>query len=170
MPGPKNNKMTQQNYRTPPNFIKAVCRRFQVPRIDFDLACSKHDKVAPQGFEYPLCNALEQDWRTELRPGDVHWINPTFNIAGDWAEKCATAGRKIIGLFPASVSTVWFRHFVHKQALVIFVQPRIYFLNPDGTPILNSKGTPTPIDRDCMVIGWNTGFAPGYECEDWRKW
>jgi hypothetical protein len=169
MPGPKNNKMTQQNYRTPSEFLDAVLRRFGIPRFDFDLACSKHDKVAPYGFEYPLVNALEQDWESELEPDWTNWINPTFNIAGTWAAKCSGSGRRILGLYPASVSTVWFREHVHERALVIFMQPRLIFLKPDGTPVTDEKGRPTPIDRDCMLISWGMGLN-GYSCEDWRNW
>lgn len=170
MPGPKNNRMTKQNYRTPPDFLQALCRRFQIQRFDFDLACSAHDKVAPFGFEYPLTNAFDVNWKEELEPHWVSYINPTFNVAGKWAEKCATSERTIIGLYPASVSTVWFRQFVHQQARVIFIQPRLYFLNPDGTPITNEKGDPAPIDRDCMIIAWRTALEPGYDCEDWSEW
>lgn len=160
---------TQQAYRTPPEFLAAVLRRFQVPRFDFDLACSSHDRVAPRGFEFPRYDAFEYDWTRSLDPDWLCWINPTFNISSRWAAKCASAERRILGLFPASASTVWHRQYVDKRALVIFVQPRIFFLNPDGSPIVDSKGRPTPIDRDCMLISWGMGLT-GYECEDWRSW
>jgi hypothetical protein len=167
---PKDSQRTQQCYRTPPEFLAAALRRFNKERFDFDLACSSHDKVAPFGFEYPLCNAFDQDWHDELEPEWLSWINPTFNICGAWAAKCASSKRQILGLFPASVSTVWFREHVAPDAFWIAFQPRLFFLYPDGTPILGSNGKPTPIDRDCVLISWGMGLKPGYACEDWRGW
>jgi hypothetical protein len=152
----------QQDYRTPPDFLAAALRRFQLARWDWDLACEEHNCVAAHGFKQPHVNALAVDWSPLARAGATCWLNPDFGKCRLWAPKCASSGVRIVSLMPASVGSVWFRENCDGKAQVIFLQPRIVFLLPDGTPC------EAGINRDCMLVAW--GWAPGYSCEDWCKW
>lgn len=153
---------SQQLYRTPPDFLRAVKRRFGV-RIGFDLACTEDDCVGEGlGFFHPAQDALTRAWpRTD---GDfVAWCNPPFNRASAFARVASESPHcRTLMLIPASVGSNWFAEHVDGKALVIFLRPRIVFLQPDGTPC--GAG----INRDCMLLGW--GWQPGFVCQDWRGW
>lgn len=149
----------QQNFRTPPEFLVAAAARAGAP-FDFDCACTFADAVAASGFPYPQVDALAQDWRT--LQGQHCWLNPPFKQAAAFAAKCAESGADITALLPASVGTAWYAKFAHGRGQVIFLRPRIVFLQPNGTPM------PAGINRDCMLVLYGRGS--GYSCEDWREW
>ncbi len=73
-------------------------------------------------------------------------------------------------LVPASVGSAWFAEYVDGKADVIFLRPRIVFLEPDGQPC------PAGINRDCCLVWYGpqprSAFrgVTQYTCEDWRKW
>ena len=152
-----------QNFRTPPDFLRACERKFGVT-IGFDLACSGPiDCVAPQGFAYPETDALAVAW-PETGPTDCAFCNPPYAKASSFARVASESPHcRTLMLVPASVGTAWFAEYVHGRALVCFLRPRLTFLQPDGTPM------PQGINRDLMLLGY--GWAPGvYVCEDWRQW
>lgn len=159
-----------QNFRTPPDFLRACERKFGVT-IGFDLACTREDCVCPDtsfidsaaGFTYPEHDAIAQAWPT-LAPSEVAWCNPPYAKAGAFARVASESPHcRTLMLAPASVGTAWFAEHVHGRALVCFLRPRLTFLQPDGTPM------PQGINRDLMLLGF--GWAPGvYVCEDWRTW
>lgn len=152
---------SQQSYRTPPDFLARVQRKFGV-RLGFDLACTREDAVAPAGFYHPKQDALASAW-PEMGPGHCAWCNPPFNRAGAFARVASESLHcRNLMLIPASAGSSWFAEYVDGKALVIFLRPRIVFLQPDGTPC--GAG----INRDCMLLGW--GWQPGFVCQDWREW
>lgn len=151
----------QQNYRTPPDFLAAVQRKFDIT-IVFDLACTAEDRVAPHGFEHPAHNALACAWPT-FDPGCTAWCNPPFAKASAFARVASESPHcRTLLLTPASVGSKWFAEYVYGHACIVFLRPRIVFLQPDGTPC------PAGINRDCMLAAY--GWAPGVYCEDWRTW
>lgn len=152
----------QQDYRTPPDFLRAVERKFGV-QIGFDLACTRENAVAPFGIYHPGQDALASPW-PEMAPGHAAFCNPPFGRSGAFARvasECVGHCRSIL-LIPASVGSKWFAEHVAGIACVVFLRPRIEFLLPDGTPC--GAG----INRDCMLAAY--GWAPGMHCEDWRGW
>lgn len=164
MSGPNSNPAVsgQQSYRTPPDFLAAVERRFEC-RIAFDLACTAEDRVALHGFEYPAHDALALPW-PRLSDGNAAFCNPPFAKASAFARVASESPQcRTLMLVPASVGTAWFAEYVHNRALVVFLRPRLVFLNPDGTPM------PAGINRDLMLCAY--GWTPGvYTCQDWREW
>ncbi len=163
MSGPNSNPAVsaQQAYRTPPAVLAAVQRKFGT-RIAFDLACTREDSVAPFGIYQPDQDALACAW-PETGPTDCAWCNPPFNRASAFARVASESPHcRTLLLTPASVGSKWFAEYVHGKACIVFLRPRIVFLQPDGTPC------PAGINRDCMLAAY--GWAPGVYCEDWRTW
>ena len=158
----------QQDYRTPPDFLRAVERKFGVS-IGFDLACSATNAVASCGFFYerdgvvdPRQDALASAWPT-MPDGEAAFCNPPFGRSGAFARVASESMHcRSILLIPASVGSRWFAEHVAGIACVVFLRPRIEFLLPDGTPC--GAG----INRDCMLAAY--GWAPGMHCSDWREW
>ena len=165
MSGPNSDpRAGQQSYRTPPAFLSAVLRRLGWEKFDLDLACTQADCVAKLGVYRDLGqDALALDW-SMLRGLDC-WLNPPFGLSKAFARKCAASKAQVAMLVPASVGSAWFAEYVDGCADVIFLRPRIVFLEPDGTPC--GAG----INRDCMLVVYpNAGGNQAYTCEDWRKW
>lgn len=152
----------QQAYRTPRDFLERVQRKFGVT-IAFDLACTVEDAVAPIGFGYPKQDALASAWPDTSKLPGIAYCNPPFNRAGAFARVASESPHcRTLMLIPASVGSNWFAEYVNGKALVVFLRPRIVFLQPDGTPC------EAGINRDCMLLGF--GWQPGFHCEDWRMW
>ena len=164
MSGPNSDpRAGQQSYRTPKPFLDAVLRRLQWDNFDLDLACTQADCVAETGIYHDLgLDALELEWPQAARC----WLNPPFGLSKAFAKACASATARVAMLVPASVGSAWFAEYVDGCADVIFLRPRIVFLEPDGQPC------PAGINRDCMlaVYGNNPAMFKPYSCEDWREW
>jgi hypothetical protein len=157
----------QQDYRTPPAFLAAVQRKFGV-EIAFDLACTSTDCVtAPsfvvRGFFHDADeDALAKPW-PRLGEGQAAWVNPPFAKASAFARVASESPHcRTLLLTPASVGSKWFAEHVYGHACIVFLRPRIVFLQPDGSPC------PAGINRDCMLAAY--GWTPGVYCEDWRQW
>lgn len=169
MSGPNSNPAVSalQSYRTPPEFLDAVQRKFDTT-IAFDLACTAEDKVAPHGFEHPTHDALASAWPT-IDGRFAAWCNPPFAKAGSFARVAAESPHcRTLMLIPASVGTRWWAEHVDGRALVVMLRPRIVFLQPDGTPCVDKEGREVGINRDCALLAY--GWTPGYVCADWREW
>jgi len=164
---------SQQNYRTPRAFLDKVEERFG--RITFDAACTSIDCVVEEpnsGFFYDAgVDALKVNWFND-RPCGVTWCNPPFAKAKAFARKIASEYEsaslqaRTLLLVPAGLDTHWFWSYVHGRALVLMLSPRIPFLNPDLTPVLDSKGRPAAINRPMMLAVY--GVEPGFERWIWQ--
>lgn len=167
----------EQNFRTPPDFLRACERKFGV-KITFDLACTREDTVVDLveaafggpmhvegscGMYYPNTDALVSAW-PHMPAGAVAWCNPPYARSSAFARVASESKHcRTLMLVPASVGTAWFAEYVHPHALVVFLRPRLTFLQPDGTVM------PAPINRDLMLCAY--GWPPGVVvCEDWRGW
>ena len=133
MPAQKPGK-SKQDYATPWPFIRALETRFG--RIELDLAATKDNTKAPL-FITPEQDSLTVDW--DRMDAKLAFLNPPFNLCGDFARKCARAERlPILFLVPASVGSEWWAREVDGKAdLVLFARPRIEF---DGLPCARRKG------------------------------
>lgn len=147
---------SKQDYATPPCFMNPVVERWG--HMDFDLAASPENAKAPNWFSI-VQNSLERDWTT-LAVGNL-WLNPPFDDIAPWAEKCTTISRRhsLFFLVPASVGANWFQRFVHRKAMVYFLNGRIPF-DPN-----NPKwGYP----KDCILAVYSAG-SHGYETWKWKS-
>lgn len=158
-----------QNYRTPPEFLAAVVRRFG-PLV-WDAACTRADCVGSAGG-YAIdsgCDAMLQDW-SELRDVGVVWCNPPWARAGEFAARAATSGAQVLLLCQAAVDSNWYAAHVHGRALVLALNPRIPFLNPDGSPaFVDRNGKPLGVNRPTMLAAYNFGQNGQFEPWKWKK-
>jgi hypothetical protein len=157
---PKQNRgRSRQDYRTQPEFLHAVVRRFGP--IAFDLACSEENMVAPRGFTIKH-NALRRDWSKlglKLKAGDVAWCNPPFSRLDQWSAKgCEVrlARNWTLLLTPYSGAARWWQRYVLGQAMVF------------GIPRLTFVGCKDPYPKDLALIAYGFGVS-GVGFWDWRK-
>lgn len=148
---------SEQEVRTPAEFIDAVERRFG--RIRFDLAANASNAIRPAFFGPGSTigeDALAHPWD---QMGGVLWLNPPFGNIPPFAEKCAKEGplgARVKMLVPAAVSTNWWAKSVHGQALVLFLRPRIRFVG-------HKAGFP----KDLALCCYGPWVAPGYSTWRW---
>ncbi len=168
MSGPNSDpRAGQGTYRTPKPFLDAVLRRLMWDKFDLDLACTQADCVAETGIYHDLgLDALALAW-----PEGQHYVNPPFGLSKAFAQACARQcnfDTQVAMLVPASVGSAWFAEYVDGKADVIFLRPRIVFLQPDGAPC------PAGINRDCILAVYPLSRSDvrgtQYTCEDWRTW
>lgn len=206
--------MSQQNSATPWEFIRSLEHKFNV-RITFDLACTTLDAKAPDGFYFDKgINALDQDWSKIPIPKQpdgkesAGFLNNPWKQTNKFAEKCnkgtdivtqsdrpegpypgddydVAPGIRIFSLWPAGVGSQWFRKYVHGQADVYFLSPRITYLDPRtnlpfyqkypknhskaGEVKLDAKGNPmlqTGLN-DAILCDW-AGSGDTF-CWNWRE-
>ena len=87
---------SKQNYRTPPEFLRAVERDFGVREWAVDLAATAKNSVSEHAYFGPGSpwgrDSLEQDW-TAIE-GDC-WLNPPFARIAPWSSKCRLSRENI---------------------------------------------------------------------------
>lgn len=170
--------MSQQNSATPGAFIRALEHKFNV-KITFDLACTHADAKAPDGYYFDDgVDALKQDWSQIPVPTQpdgrqsAGFLNPPWKQTGKFAEKCAEGtdylvldeeqvadelscrvnGIRIFSLFPAGVGSQWFRKYVHGEADVYFLSPRLVYEDPrTGKPFVKRYGKKHPKAGEIML-------------------
>jgi phage N-6-adenine-methyltransferase len=153
--GASNNRFrSKQTYETPWQFIRAVEDRFG--KIIVDLAASKENCRALRYFTEEH-DSIQCNW-AELKDG-LLWLNPPFSQIAPWAQKCsveAAKGARIAFLTPASVDSNWWKNYVHGQAWVEFISPRIQF-----------DGADDPFPKPLALSLFNV-CGVGYGCWRWK--
>jgi hypothetical protein len=133
----------KQDWRTPPEFLSAVQRRFGV--IGFDLAATTGHEVT--GFRFrdrwslgphfsPGDDSLSRDWGAlRVDPGNVAWLNPPFANIRPWARKCDEECRNLsrwtLMLVPASMGSHWWADHVLGKCIALGVT-RMKFVGADA--------------------------------------
>lgn len=120
---------------TPPGIFKAM-------RVEFAF-----DAASP-GAEYvphiPAKIHITRNSLTTPWPAGPCWLNPPFGGRGEiepWIIKFFEHGDGV-ALVPDRTSCPWFQRQVPKAQLVLFVAPKIQFLDPTGRPGMSpSNGT-----------------------------
>lgn len=135
MSGPRvtSGKNSQQVVGTPWEFIRAVEKRWGP--IAVDLAATAENSKG-QIFISKERDSFKVDWH-KLN-GNL-WLNPEFSDIAPWAKKCSYEskhGAEIFLLVPASIDSNWWAQYVHGQALVYPLHPRLKF---EGHPTLYPK-------------------------------
>ena len=145
---------SKQDYGTPQAFIDAVVLRFGP--LACDLACTRENRKAPEGYYFPETDSLRQPW-AEHHPRGNLWLNPPFADIDPWAEKCAASMHRngfILLLTPASIGCGWFSRHVLGKAVVLGLSPRLTF-----------EGTTAPYPKDLMLSVYGYGLS-GFD--QWR--
>lgn len=147
---------SKQDYGTPQEFIDAVTVRFGP--LNFDLAADETNAKA-QFFYTENDDSLASPWPMH---GNL-WLNPPYSDIRPWAEKCACHSRygspffgRILMLVPASIGSNWFADYVHEQAYILALSPRITF-----------EGCETPYPKDCMLACYG-GHQHGFDTWRWK--
>lgn len=166
---------SEQTVLTPPVFLRSVCSFLGITDFYRDLAADKDNRVVRR-FYSKENDGLLQDWRTPEE--EWNWLNPPFAKITPWVRR---ANERFKGrgpqahlhntaiLIPASTGSNWWRDYVHRQAMVLFLNGRITFHDKDGNPVCSPKtGKPTPFPKDLALLLYSSAWAPGYEVWDWR--
>lgn len=165
-----NRPNSEQAYRSPPELLAAVERKFG--KITFDLACTSEDCVAEAGFCIDRGHdALVEPWGDVLDNDRLGWCNPRWADAGKYAKKAAACGYRILLNCQLAPDTTWYRDYVHPYARVFALIPRVPYLKPDGTPAWVDKltGRAVGVNRPVMIAAYGFGFEPGLTHWEWRK-
>lgn len=152
---------SNQHWGTPPEFLRAVERRFG--KIGLDLAAKEDNHVAPvwfgPGSPVDREDALVAVWDDWVDERELRWLNPPFENIEHWAARCSSIRWRcpIAMLVPASIGTEWFRACVHGSALVLGLGPRMTFV-----------GAEDPYPKDLMLCLWGPFVAPGFDVWRWK--
>lgn len=110
---------------TPPYVFEAM----GWPVFDFDVAAAKGANwIRATGYFFE--NSLEQQWKGFI------WMNPPFggrNAIDPWLAKFETHGNGI-ALVPDRTSAPWFQRYAPKMDGLLFVSPKIQFIDAAGRP------------------------------------
>lgn len=150
--------MTKQDWRTPPEFIDAVQRRFGA--IGFDLAATTGEQVGILGQHYsPEQDSLSQSWGAHLTIGAA-WLNPPFAHIRPWVEKldteCRDLSRWTLCLVPASMGSKWWGKHVLNKCFALGVT-RMKFVGADSI-----------YPKDLALLCYGFGVS-GHGFWDWKK-
>jgi phage N-6-adenine-methyltransferase len=159
-------KRSKQDYGTPWELIKAVCRRLQIPQFSLDIAASPDNAKAPN-FYTETDNGLEKPW-LRMCNGHWNWCNPPFGNIVAWVEKAAKEadlGAHTAVLVPASVGANWWRDWVEPYAYQSYLNGRFTF---EGAPINSKTGKPDPYPKDCAILLYTPWGFTGHEIWNWR--
>lgn len=162
--------LSKQDYCTPPEFLAALKRRLCIKRFWCDLAASKDNAVA-EWFYTEEDNSLLQCWNSEecnyfipkWDAGEWAFCNPPFAKIKPWVFKAsmeAMYGAQVAILVPAAVGSNWWKHWVHDNAHVLFLNGRLSFI-PDKPKWLYPK--------DCAILLYTPHSRGGYEVWNWRE-
>jgi hypothetical protein len=148
---------SEQAVRTPPEFLASVARRFGP--IRWDLAANDENHVVPNWYGPGSPNGEDTYAKQWHLHGGVLWLNSEFDQLAEATAKSKADGRqgaRVVQLSPASVSTEWFARNVHGQALVLFLRPRLTFVNQTD-----------PFPKDLAIFAWGPWVAPGFATWRW---
>jgi phage N-6-adenine-methyltransferase len=115
---------SKQDYATPTEFLRAVQKLLKIDEFSYDLAADSSNAVAP-GYFTEEDDSLVQDWH--VIDGWM-WLNPPYAHIEPWVKKAYESESKIAVLLPASVGANWWRDWVDRKAVVLFLNGRLAFM------------------------------------------
>jgi phage N-6-adenine-methyltransferase len=128
------NKSQADEAQTPPSLFKKLNDRFH---FELDAFCTPKNKLCKFGFTKEN-DALKQDWKYAA---DVIFGNPPYSNPEPFIIKAYEESLKgciVALLLPADTSTKVFHYYTMKANEIIFIEGRVRFNNPDGTPMQGS--------------------------------
>jgi len=148
--------------RTPPEIFRKLDEEF---RFDVDAAADWKNNLCKFAFNKFEADALATDWNMA---GDVFFCNPPYSggqiinwVHKSWLE--SGNGATVVMLIPSDTSTEYFDFCFHNAAKIRFMQPRVKFNRPDGTPFEGSPQTGS------MIVVFRPGEHGPAKCSVW-KW
>ena len=146
------------DYRTPPDFYAAVCKKFGTPQID--LAATADNTLCAEFYDAQ--NTQYWNWPTDR--DQLCWLNPPFGDIAPWARKAARARCRILMLIPASVGSNWFLNYVLPHADIYLLHPRLSFSRKAPRP--GEKIPPYP--KDLILAFYNPPTSAPPAVFPWR--
>ena len=134
------NTAAKDQARTPIEIFAPLDKEFE---FVLDVACTRADCLCSRGlFRDDGYDALKENWSC-LSDKKAVWVNPPYS-AGNilrfvhkaWLE--SGNGATVVLLIPSDVSTEYFDFCFNNAAEIRYMQPRVKFNNPDGTPMKSS--------------------------------
>lgn len=153
---------SKQDWATPPELIRAICKRLCIDGFSWDLAADEHNTVVPDIYgggkrHFDIeDDALKQVWH-ELT--GWLWLNPPFEDIEPWAEKAYWESRKgahIAMLVPTSFAG-WWANWVNDMAYIVHLQGRLKFV-----------GAAQSYPKDCSLVFYTPWSFRGSELWDWK--
>lgn len=132
-------------------------------------------------FDLDPCSPLDRPWDTAARhytvsddglllPWDgLVWCNPPYSSADTWMARLAEHGTGIALVFARTETRWWFASVWGKASALLFIQGRLTFHRPDGTPAKqgHNAGGPSvaiaygPAAADRLADAVACGSLPG---------
>lgn len=149
---------SEQDVRTPSNFLEAVKAKLYISDFVADLAASPENTVA-ELFYTEADDALIQRW--SFGGERWAWCNPPYADITPWVAKAhweaKHAGAYVAMLVPASVGSNWWRDSVHNKAYTLFLNGRLTFV-----------GHTSPYPKDLALLLYTPFLTGGYDIWDWN--
>lgn len=149
----------KQDYGTPVELLCAVRFGLAIKTFYWDLAAS-HDNAVSTRYFTAEDDALHAKYQWNTPPGEWNWCNPPFGIGRKFVQKAyetRMTGSHAL-LVPAAVGANWWRDWVHKKAMVYFLNGRLTFV-----------GETAPYKKDCAILLYSNSNVRGYAVWEWRK-
>jgi len=124
--------------RTPPEIFRKLDEEFH-----FDVDAAANDQNSLCGEDNWLQDGLVDPW---IKFGKTLYCNPPYSDGQiiNWVHKAwleSGNGATVVMLIPSDASTEYFDFCFHNAAEIRFMQPRVKFNRPDGTPFDGSPQT-----------------------------
>ncbi|MGH9065939.1 MAG: DNA N-6-adenine-methyltransferase [Acidimicrobiales bacterium] len=130
---------------TPPHILAALG--------SFDLdPCAATDRPWPTAETHI---AIEHDGLGAPWHGRV-WLNPPYSEIAPWMARMAAHGEGTALVFARCETAWWFASIWPAASAILFLQGRLTFCRPDGTPAPANSGGPSALvaygDQDAEVL------------------
>jgi phage N-6-adenine-methyltransferase len=148
--------------RTPPEIFRKLDEEFH---FDCDAAANDENSLCGDNW---LQNALEDSW---MKWGwKTFFVNPPYSagniprfVEKAWLE--SSNGATVVLLIPSDPSTQYFDFCFNNAAEIRFMQPRVKFNNPYGTPMKSSP----PMGSMIVVFGPNEDGPAKISIWRWKE-
>ena len=138
------NTVDKDEARTPPSLFKKLDERWN---FDLDVCCTKENCLSRNHYGYSIGDdCLKQEWMRFLmdngEDASTFYCNPPYSNPEPFIIKAyeeSLKGATVVMLLPADTSTKVFHNYTMKASEIIYIEGRVTFNNPDGTP---KKGSP----------------------------
>ncbi len=151
---------SNQNWGTPPEFLRAVRRFLGINNFSLDVAAA-HENATADRYITEGTDALAEDILWDSQKG-WNWLNPPYGNIRPWVEKAKEQarvyGHRTAVLVPASVGSNWWKDHVDQDADVYFLNGRITFV-----------GAGTPYPKDCALLLYHPAKMGGYTVWTWGE-
>ena len=125
--------------RTPPGLFKIFN---DIHHYELDAFCNRDNCLCDAGMWHDCrIDALEEDWENWVSRDGTVFGNPIYSNPAPFIKKSyeeSLKGIEVSLLIPSDTSTISYHKYCMKARDIVFIYPRVHFLNPDGTRMAGS--------------------------------